>query len=125
MKIDFRRVAGLARALYFTGFASTFFWPKFFVQRGLSLRRRIARSGCDTSDAASPASFSLAASTCETKTGKMKAVILAYCKQRQNSMVSYFGLVVSENAKQSATHMASMASLAIKWMRNVLAARRH
>ena len=28
----------------------------------------------------------------------MKAVILAYCKQRQISMVYYFGLVVSENA---------------------------
>ena len=32
------------------------------------------------------------------KTGKMKAVILAYCKQRQISMVYYFGLVVSEKA---------------------------
>ena len=28
----------------------------------------------------------------------MKAVILAYCKQRQISMVYYFGLVVSEKA---------------------------
>ena len=36
--------------------------------------------------------------TQQDKTGKMKAVILAYCKQRQISMVYYFGLVVSENA---------------------------
>ena len=55
----------------------------------------------------------------------MKAVILAYCKQRQILMVYYFGLVVSEKRTQAATHMASMASLAIKWMRDVLAARRH
>ena len=61
----------------------------------------------------------------EHKKAKMKAVILAYCKQRQISMVYYFGLVVSEKRTQWATHMASMASLAIKWMRDVLAARWH
>ena len=40
-------------------------------------------------------------------------------------MVDYFGLVVSENANAIGYAMASMASLAIKWMRDVLAARRH
>ena len=40
-------------------------------------------------------------------------------------MVYYFGLVVSENANEIGCAMASMASLAINWMRDVLAARRH
>ena len=74
------------------------FLPKIFVQRGLSLRRGIPCSQCDTSDAAGPRPRSSHFADIESKTRKMKAVILAYCKQRQISMVYYFGLVVSENA---------------------------
>ena len=125
MKIDFRRVAGLARALYFYWIWQYIFLPKIFVQRGLSLRRGISRSHCDTSGAAGTQYMIEQKADIEHKKAKMKAVILAYCKQRQISMVYYFGLVVSEKRTQSATHMASMASLAIKWMRDVLAARWH
>ena len=60
------------------------FLPKIFVQRGLSLRRGIPCSQCDTSDAAGPRPRSSHFADIESKTRKMKAVILAYCKQRQN-----------------------------------------
>ena len=41
-------------------------------------------------------------------------------------MVYYFGLVVNEKANEiGCEKVASMASLAINWMRDLLAVRRH
>ena len=71
------------------------------MQRGLSLRRGIPRSHCDTSGAAVPRLWIEQKADIEAKTPKMKAVILAYCKQRQISTVYYFGLLVSEKCERN------------------------
>ena len=62
----------------------------------------------------------------ELATGKDEGCSLSVSQQRcKISMVYYFGLVVNEKANEIGCKMASMASLAINWMRYVLAAWRH
>ena len=103
-KINLRRVAGKHVHSIFLDLSKYIFLPQNFLgttpispPRDTSVQLRHVRRRWTPLGSTTASGMP----TQQVKISEMKAVILAYCKQRQMSTVYYFGLVVSENANRN------------------------